>query len=36
MWQDNGLVVTNSKGTPLEAQNAVNRLQAALETGRFA
>jgi|SRR5918998_5966857 integrase len=25
MWQDNGLVLTNSKGTPLEAQNAVNR-----------
>jgi integrase len=25
IWQDNGLVLTNSKGTPLEAQNAVNR-----------
>ncbi len=24
-WQDNGLVFTNSKGMPLEAQNVVNR-----------
>jgi integrase len=24
-WQDNGLVFTNSKGKPLEAQNVVNR-----------
>jgi integrase len=24
-WQDNGLVFANSKGTPLEAQNVVNR-----------
>ena len=24
-WQDDGLVFTNSKGTPLEAQNIVNR-----------
>ncbi len=25
MWQDTGLLLTNSKGTPLEAQNAVSR-----------
>jgi hypothetical protein len=24
-WQDNGLVFTTSKGTPLEAQNVVSR-----------
>ena len=40
-WQDNGLVFTNSKGTPLDAQNVVNRSfkplleQAGLPTIRF-
>jgi integrase len=40
-WQDNGLVFTNSKGTPLDAQNVVNRSfkplleQAELPTIRF-